>query len=169
MPVLTKQHRARNGVKQAGDMQKISKEAADLIRPEWNKMQEFLNPAPAKKLNTVKVIFVNPDYNYTTSVSAHTTEQTAREYFVGATFNVGNYPEEKMRKCIHIEFTDNNKPEPQTLKEVTSRMLAIEVANMEYNKATKFGKNPNGQEDEIESMLTEWDALKAKRNKLKYQ
>ena len=34
-------------------------------------------------LNTVKVIFKNPKYNYSTNVSAITTEEKAREYFCG--------------------------------------------------------------------------------------
>jgi hypothetical protein len=54
-----------------------------------------------------------------------------------------------------------------TLHEITQRMLNIEKVNMQYNKQTNFGQNPNGQEKEIEKLLGEWDALKIKRNILK--
>ena len=61
------------------------------------------------KLNNVKVIFSNSQYNYETNVSANSTEQTTKEYFVGKYFDLGIYPKEDMQKCIGIEFTDNNK------------------------------------------------------------
>lgn len=41
-------------------------------------------------LNAVKVIFSNPDYNYTTSVSALVSELKLRAYFIGAPMNMGN-------------------------------------------------------------------------------
>ena len=84
-----------------------SEQAKAIIRPEWNKMQDFLNEKH-KQLNSVKVLFNNPQYNYSTSVSANTTEASAKEYFVKKQFNVGAYPAEIMRTCIAIEFTDNN-------------------------------------------------------------
>jgi len=62
-----------------------------------------------KNLNSVKVIFKNSEYNYTTDVSSICTELTAQKYFIGATFNIGSYPGECMQICIGIEFTDNNK------------------------------------------------------------
>jgi hypothetical protein len=54
------------------------------------------------------------------------------------------------------------------LQEVTARMLKIERINMDYNKATTFGQFPNGQEAEIEALLSEWDSLKVRRLQLKY-
>lgn len=60
-------------------------------------------------LNTVKVLFTDSKYNYETNVSANSTEQTASEYFVNKTFDLGIYPKEDFQKCIGIEFTDNNK------------------------------------------------------------
>lgn len=54
-----------------------------------------------------------------------------------------------------------------TLNETTQRMLHIEKVNMLYNKETNFGENPNGQEKEIEKLLSEWDSLKFQRNILK--
>jgi hypothetical protein len=60
------------------------------------------------KLNSVNVKFEDSTFNYGTDVSCHTTEQSAKDYFVGQLFNVGAYPSEIMRKCVAIEFTDNN-------------------------------------------------------------
>lgn len=57
-----------------------------------------------KNLAMVDVIFINPDYNYSTNVSGDTTEEQAREYFVGKYFNVAPYPNEKMAKVIDIKF-----------------------------------------------------------------
>jgi len=59
-------------------------------------------------LNTVKVLFTDSKYNYETNVSSNSTEQTAKEYFVGKYFDLGIYPKEDFQKCIGIEFTDNN-------------------------------------------------------------
>ena len=53
------------------------------------------------------------------------------------------------------------------LRETTKRMLQIETQNMAYNKATNNGINPNGQESEIELLLSEWDKLKVQRQDLK--
>jgi hypothetical protein len=60
-------------------------------------------------LNSVKVIFSNDQYNYTTDISANSTKEDAEKYFIGKFFDVGIYPKEDMQKCIGIEFTDNNK------------------------------------------------------------
>lgn len=68
----------------------------------YNKMKN-------NNLNTVKVLFTDSKYNYETNVSANSTEQTAKEYFVNKYFDLGVYPKEDMQKCIGIEFTDNNK------------------------------------------------------------
>ena len=62
-----------------------------------------------KKLNSVKVLFVNPKYNYETSVSADTTLSSAKSYFVGKHFNLGKGNIDNLQKCIGIEFTDENK------------------------------------------------------------
>ena len=61
-----------------------------------------------KKLNSCKVHFEDSSFDYETSLSADTTEITAMQYFVGTKFNVGSYPQEIMRTCIGITFTDNN-------------------------------------------------------------
>lgn len=53
------------------------------------------------------------------------------------------------------------------IHEVSARMLEIEQINMAYNKATNFGKNPNGQEKKISALLDEWDDLKIVRRNLK--
>ena len=60
------------------------------------------------KLNSVKVLFEDSTFNYTTSVSAESTEKSAASYFVGKSFNMGSYPAELFKECIGIEFTDNN-------------------------------------------------------------
>ena len=62
-----------------------------------------------KPLNTVKVLFADSKYNYSTNVSSQSTEETAKNYFVGKCFDLGIYPNEDMQKCIGIEFTDNNQ------------------------------------------------------------
>lgn len=54
------------------------------------------------------------------------------------------------------------------LQETTARMLEIERINMVYNQTTTFGQLPNGQEDEIEALLAEWDTLKVRRLQLKH-
>lgn len=59
-------------------------------------------------LNSVKVLFEDSIYNYTTNVSSQTTEITAMQYFVGKCFNMGPFPVENMQQCIGIEFTNNN-------------------------------------------------------------
>lgn len=61
-----------------------------------------------QKLNTVKVLFADSQYNYTTNVSAQSTRETAEDYFIGKWFNLGTYPKENMQKCTGIEFTNNN-------------------------------------------------------------
>ena len=55
-------------------------------------------------LNAVKVKFDNSQYNYTTSVSPQSTEQSCREYFVGNLFNLGQYPVDDFQRCASIEF-----------------------------------------------------------------
>ena len=57
-----------------------------------------------KNLGMVEVIFINPDYNYKTNVSGNTTEEQARDYFVGKSFNVAPYPKEVFKKVIDIKF-----------------------------------------------------------------
>jgi len=36
-----------------------------------------------KPLNTVKVLFADSKYNYSTNVSSQSTEETAKDYFIG--------------------------------------------------------------------------------------
>jgi hypothetical protein len=55
-------------------------------------------------MNIVKVMFNNPKYNYITSVSPVVTQIAAEDYFVGNTFNVGDYPEDIFLGCIGIEY-----------------------------------------------------------------
>ena len=60
-------------------------------------------------LNAVKVKFDNSQYNYITSVSHQSTEQSCRKYFVGTWFNMGQYPVDDFQRCIGIEFINNNE------------------------------------------------------------
>jgi hypothetical protein len=81
-------------------------------RNEYNKSESYEIPLSQRKmemggkLNSVKVIFQNPKYNYTTNVSANTTEQDARDYFVGKMFDVGTYPNENMQRVIDVEYNE---------------------------------------------------------------
>lgn len=61
----------------------------------------------SNRLHTVEVMFDNPEYNYQTVVSPNSTEESAREYFVGQSFNVASYPKEQMEKIVDIKFTKN--------------------------------------------------------------
>jgi len=63
-------------------------------------------------MNAVKVMFSDSKYNYTTSVSAQSTEQSCNAYFVGEAFNMGQYPKDDYQQCTSIEFI--------TPKEVTA-------------------------------------------------
>lgn len=56
---------------------------------------------------SVKVIFEDESDNYTTSVSATATDEGLKRYFINQRFNVSNYPNEIMRKCINIEINNN--------------------------------------------------------------
>ena len=58
--------------------------------------------------NSVKVIFKDSKYNYTTSVGDLITEEKARTYFVNTSFDMGVYPHEDCQVCIDIEFNTNN-------------------------------------------------------------
>jgi hypothetical protein len=60
-------------------------------------------------MSAVKVMFKNPKYNYTTSVSAQATEQSCNDYFVGNLFNMGNYPKDDCQRCVKIKFISNNE------------------------------------------------------------
>ena len=55
-------------------------------------------------LSVVKVKFKDPKYNYTTSMSASMTKESAEKYFIGKSFNVGEYPKENMKEVVDIEF-----------------------------------------------------------------
>ena len=64
-----------------------------------------LENKPSQSLGVVKVVFENPEHNYTTNVGVNVTEEEARKYFVGKMFDVGVYPKENMQKAIDIEFS----------------------------------------------------------------
>lgn len=56
---------------------------------------------------SVKVIFANPKYNYTTSVSNTATDESLKNYFINTPFDMGAFPREDFQTCIGIEI--NNK------------------------------------------------------------
>lgn len=81
---------------------------------EWSKVMGTGGAVDYKEggyapLNSVDVIFQNPEYNYTTSVASTVTEESAREYFVGKRLNVGTYPEENLQEVIDINFYQGGK------------------------------------------------------------
>ena len=55
-------------------------------------------------LSVVKVKFKDPKYNYITNMSRSITKEDAEKYFIGKSFNVGEYPKENMQKVVDIEF-----------------------------------------------------------------
>ena len=57
-----------------------------------------------KEMPMVEVMFANPKYNYSTSLSPMSTEAEARKYFVGKMFDVGSYPKEQMERVVDIKF-----------------------------------------------------------------
>jgi len=71
-------------------------------------MADELKLIAPDKLNSVKVLFADPSYNYETNVSAQSTEKSVDEYFVGKSFNLGIFPKEDFQKCTAVEFTNNN-------------------------------------------------------------
>lgn len=60
-------------------------------------------------MNSVQVMFNDPKYNYITSVSAQSTEQSCNDYFVGYAFNMGQYPKDDYQQCTSIEFINHNE------------------------------------------------------------
>lgn len=57
----------------------------------------------------VTVKFKEEAFNYTTSVNAQSTEDQIRKYFVGAMFNMGIYPIERMMQCIDVTIKDSDQ------------------------------------------------------------
>jgi hypothetical protein len=55
-------------------------------------------------MKSVKVIFKDSKYNYTTSVNEKATDNEIRRYFIGQMFNIGCYPIENMQQCIDVEI-----------------------------------------------------------------
>jgi hypothetical protein len=59
---------------------------------------------PQNNLQSVKVHFEDSKLDYITDLSPTATEQSAREYFVGKSFDLGIFPNEDFHKCIAITF-----------------------------------------------------------------
>ena len=86
------------------------------------------------KFGLVKVKFKNPKYNYSTNVSANTTEKDARKYFVGQMFNVGSYPREIMREVVDIEFYEKGTyAEGGEIANSNNEMLQSQLKAVEHH------------------------------------
>lgn len=81
------------------------------------------------KLNSVKVMFQDSQYNYETNVSAETNKESSEKYFIGKFFDMGVFPIENLQKCINIEFTDNNKRKKTEVKKFADddRFICVSV------------------------------------------
>lgn len=66
--------------------------------------KEYATGGSLNEIPFVDVIFKDSQYNYSTSLSKQSTEESSRKYFVGQMFNVGAYPKEIMRECVDIKF-----------------------------------------------------------------
>lgn len=90
-----------------------------------------------QKLNSVKVLFADSKYNYSTDVSANSTKESVNQYFVGKLFDRGIYPVEDMQQCVGVEFTDNN-----TTKQIPKQMTATQ--SRFFNKPRTMSEIMNG-------------------------
>ena len=81
------------------------------------------------KLNSVKVMFQDSQYDYETNVSADSTKESAEAYFLNTLFDVGVFPIENLQECISIEFTDNNKSNKKEVKKFADddRFISVSV------------------------------------------
>jgi len=99
-----------------------------------HKMEEGGSMDYKNKLGLVKVKFKNPKYNYSTNVSATTTEKDARKYFVGQMFNVGSYPREIMREVVDIEFYEKGTyAEGGEIANSNNEMLQSQLKAVEHH------------------------------------
>ncbi len=58
-------------------------------------------------MKSVKVIFANPEYNYSTSVNPACTKEFIERYFVGTSFAVNAcHQEEEFARCVAVEITE---------------------------------------------------------------
>jgi hypothetical protein len=55
-------------------------------------------------MKSVKVLFADSRYNYSTSVNPKCSEEDIKKYFLNKWFNVGVYPVENMQKCVSVEI-----------------------------------------------------------------
>lgn len=53
-------------------------------------------------MKTIKVIFANSKYNYTTIINSKVTQKEAEVYWIGKYVNLEVYPNENMQKYIDI-------------------------------------------------------------------
>lgn len=69
-------------------------------------MSNSHNQSTSSALRTVKVLFKDSRYNYSTSVNGSVSERETFEYFVGTQFNPDHKDGEVLQTCIGIEFED---------------------------------------------------------------
>jgi hypothetical protein len=76
------------------------------MRTIFGNKYDFKEGGEAKSsLNSVYVMFDNPDYNYVTSMASGVDKKAAEDYFVGKTFNVGTVSD-NMQKVKSILWND---------------------------------------------------------------
>jgi hypothetical protein len=76
-------------------------------------------------MNIVHVKFEDSSYNYSTSVSAQTDEESARKYFVGTIFNLGHLKDD-LQTCIDIVWERGDRSNIGTSLILTSEQIPAE-------------------------------------------
>lgn len=69
-----------------------------VVRCEWLEKTNSLSSASGRK--SVRVMFKDPKYNYTTSVNGKLTDKEVVDYFINTTFNLGHL-QDNLQTCIH--------------------------------------------------------------------
>ncbi len=107
-------------------------------------------------MNTVKVIFKNPKYNYRTSVNSKSTEKELRKYFVGGMFDVGKYPKENLQEVIDINL---EKPTDTKDHLLLRGYTAYDMARSKI-QAEEIAEGVKGAYRQVEIMKTTTEANK---------
>lgn len=107
-------------------------------------------------MNTVKVIFKNPKYNYRTSVNSKSTEKELRKYFVGGMFDVGKYPKENLQEVIDINLEKETKSKDHLL---LRGYTAYDMARSKI-QAEEIAEGVKGAYRQVEIMKTTTEANK---------
>ena len=78
---------------------------------------------PHEALRHIRVIFVNPKYNFETSING--TRDDVANYYVGSRLNVGAYPTEIMKTPIRLEFIPQDASQPIVRYELPSHKCIL--------------------------------------------